>query len=88
MTITVIGGLKKWWQPVAEELRFDLAHENGKNPDRILHRLKRSTAMFVKLESTSHKATYKCFEYAKQRGIPFYILSGSKSQLRDMILKL
>lgn len=86
--ITIIGGLRKWFQPIADELKFELIHNGGDSPDRIMHDLKRSKAMFMVLTATSHKATYKCVEYAKAHNIPFYKLRGSKSQLRELILKL
>ncbi|MCM3273042.1 DUF2325 domain-containing protein [Paenibacillus elgii] len=88
MTITIVGGERKWYQPVADELGFELIHENGRSPERILSALKRSKAVYMMLEATSHKATWMCKEHAKKYGIPFFRIQGCKSQLKDMILKL
>lgn len=86
--ITVIGGQRKWYQSVADELKFELVHDGGEHPERILSNLRRSKAMFLVLTATSHKATYLCVEYAKEHGIPCFKLRGSKSQLRELILQL
>lgn len=83
--ITIVGGLKKWFEEVVEETGATLVHENGKNPKRIFHDLKRSSALFLLLTATSHQAYWDCVEIAKQNQIPFYFIEGSKSNLRHLL---
>lgn len=83
--ITIVGGLKKWFEEVVAETGAVLVHENGKNPKRIFHDLKRSSALFLLLTATSHQAYWDCVEIAKQNQIPFYFIEGSKSNLRHLL---
>ncbi|WP_268623722.1 hypothetical protein [Paenibacillus alvei] len=83
--ITIVGGLKKWFEEVVAETGATLVHENGKNPKRIFHDLKRSSALFLLLTATSHQAYWDCVEIAKQNQIPFYFIEGSKSNLRHLL---
>lgn len=83
--ITIVGGLKKWFEVVVAETGAILVHENGKNPKRIFHDLKRSSALFLLLTATSHQAYWDCVEIAKQNQIPFYFIEGSKSNLRHLL---
>ncbi|OPH47607.1 hypothetical protein BC351_10470 [Paenibacillus ferrarius] len=86
--ITIIGGQKKWYKAVTDDLNLELIHDGGEHPKRILGKLKRSKAIFLVLTATSHNATYMCVEYAKELGIPCFKLKGCKSQLRELILQL
>lgn len=87
-SITIIGGEKRWYLSVTDELKLKLHHENGKHPERILNKLKKSKAVFIMLEAISHNASYRCYEFCKKHNIRIYILRGAKTQLKDMILKL
>lgn len=83
--ITIVGGLKKWFEEVVVETGAMLVHENGRNPKRVFHDLKRSSALFLLLTATSHQAYWDCIDIAKQYQIPFYFIEGSKSNLRLLL---
>ncbi|WP_168119412.1 hypothetical protein [Paenibacillus sp. HB172176] len=80
--ITIIGGLRKWFEDVVLESGAALVHENGDHPDRISAELSRSQALFLLITSTSHRATWESIEIAKAQNIPHFIIQGSKSNLR------
>lgn len=84
-TITIIGGLRKWFEDVVTEAGAELVHETGDHPERMTAELRRSQALFMLLTSTSHRATWEGIEVAKAYGIPHFIIQGSKSNLRKLL---
>lgn len=84
-SIVIIGGEKKWFESVIKETGAELYHENGTNPDRIHAKLRRANAMFMLKTATSHGAFWSCQDIAKEYGIPYYTIQGSKSNLRGLL---
>lgn len=84
-TITIIGGLRKWFEDVVTESGAELVHEPGEHPERMAAELKRSQALFMLITSTSHRATWDGVDLAKAYGIPHFIIQGSKSNLRTLL---
>lgn len=84
-TITIIGGLRKWFEEVVLECGAELVHENGEHPERVQSDLRRSQALFLLISSTSHRATWEGIDIAKAHGIPHFVIQGSKSNLRMLL---
>ncbi|MBH5318269.1 hypothetical protein I6N90_10655 [Paenibacillus sp. GSMTC-2017] len=84
-SVTIVGGLRKWFEEVVLECGAELVHENGEHPERIHSDLKRSQALFLLISSTSHRATWESIEIAKAHGIPHFVIQGSKSNLRMLL---
>lgn len=85
--IAIVGGQRKWFEDVVSETGAELIHDDGQTPERIYADLKRSNALFLLLTANSHRATWGCMEIAKEYAIPHYIIRGSKSNLRSMLLQ-
>lgn len=83
--ITIVGGLRKWFENVVRECGAELAHDNGEHPERIMPDLRRSQALFLLITATSHRATWEGIDIAKSNGIPHFIIQGSKSNLRSLL---
>lgn len=83
--ITIVGGLRKWFENVVRECGAELAHDNGEHPERIMSDLRRSQALFLLITATSHRATWEGIDIAKSNGIPHFIIQGSKSNLRSLL---
>lgn len=83
--ITIVGGLRKWFENVVLECGAELAHDNGDHPERIMADLRRSQALFMLITSTSHRATWEGIDIAKSNDIPHFIIQGSKSNLRSLL---
>lgn len=83
--ITIVGGLRKWFEDVVMESGAELAHDSGDHPERITADLRRSQALFLLISSTSHRATWEGIDIAKAHGIPHFIIQGSKSNLRSLL---
>lgn len=83
--ITIVGGVRKWFEHVVHESGAELAHDTGDHPDRIAADLRRSQALFLLITSTSHRATWDGIDIAKMYGIPHFIIQGSKSNLRSLL---
>jgi hypothetical protein len=84
-TITIIGGQRKWFEDVVAEVGAELVHDTGDRPERITPSLRRSHALFMLLTSTSHRATWEGIEIAKACRVPYFIIQGSKSNLRKLL---
>lgn len=83
--ITIVGGVRKWFEHVVHESGAELAHDSGDHPERVAADLRRSQALFLLITSTSHRATWDGIDIAKMYGIPHYIIQGSKSNLRSLL---
>ncbi|RIX54002.1 hypothetical protein D3P08_07045 [Paenibacillus nanensis] len=83
--ITIVGGLRKWFEDVVRECGAELAHDSGDHPERIMADLRRSQALFLLITATSHRATWEGIDIAKSNGIPHFIIQGSKSNLRALL---
>ncbi|OWA36981.1 hypothetical protein B9G55_02580 [Saccharibacillus sp. O16] len=84
-TIVVLGGQRKWFEDVVVESGAHYVHENGERPDLIASDLRKAQALFLLITSTSHRAYWEGVELAKASGVPFFIIQGSKSNLRSML---
>lgn len=84
-TIVVLGGQRKWFEDVVVESGANYVHENGERPDLIASDLRKAQALFLLITSTSHRAYWEGVELAKASGVPFFIIQGSKSNLRGML---
>lgn len=84
-TIVVMGGQRKWFEDVVAESGAEYVHENGLRPDLVASDLRRAQALFLLITSTSHRASWEGVELAKAAGIPYFIIQGSKSNLRSML---
>ncbi|GGN95725.1 hypothetical protein [Saccharibacillus kuerlensis] len=84
-TVVVLGGQRKWFEEVVAESGADYVHENGERPDLVASSLRRAQALFLLITSTSHRASWEGVELAKTSGIPYFIIQGSKSNLRTML---
>ncbi|MEK3883561.1 hypothetical protein [Paenibacillus sp. PL2-23] len=83
--ITIVGGVRKWFESVVRECGAELAHDTGDHPDRVMAQLQRSQALFLLITSTSHRATWEGIHIAKSNGIPHFVIQGSKSNLRSLL---
>ncbi|REK77536.1 hypothetical protein [Paenibacillus paeoniae] len=83
--ITIVGGVRKWFEHVVHESGAELAHDTGDHPERLAAELRRSQALFLLITSTSHRATWDGIDIAKMYGIPHFIIQGSKSNLRSLL---
>lgn len=83
--ITIVGGLRKWFEDVVRDCGAELAHDSGDHPERIMADLRRSQALFLLITATSHRATWEGIDIAKSNGIPHFIIQGSKSNLRSLL---
>ena len=83
--ITIVGGVRKWFEAVVRECGAELAHDNGDHPERVVADLRRSQALFLLITSTSHRATWEGVDIAKSHGIPHFVIQGSKSNLRSLL---
>jgi len=83
--ITIVGGVRKWFEHVVHESGAELAHDTGDHPERVAADLRRSQALFLLITSTSHRATWDGIDIAKMYGIPHFIIQGSKSNLRSLL---
>ncbi|MBE9914711.1 hypothetical protein G8C92_11770 [Paenibacillus donghaensis] len=83
--IVIIGGQRKWFESVVVETGAELIHENGTSPERVYPDLKSSQALFLLLTATSHRASWGTIEVAKQYQIPYFVIQGSKSNLRKLL---
>lgn len=84
-TIVVMGGQRKWFEDVVVESGAEYVHENGLRPDLVASDLRRAQALFLLITSTSHRASWESVELAKAAAIPYFIIQGSKSNLRSML---
>ncbi|MEJ8304506.1 hypothetical protein [Saccharibacillus sacchari] len=84
-TVVVMGGQRKWFEDVVVESGAEYVHENGVRPDLIASDLRRAQALFLLITSTSHRASWESVELAKAAEIPYFIIQGSKSNLRSML---
>ncbi|WP_172250226.1 hypothetical protein [Saccharibacillus deserti] len=84
-TIVVLGGQRKWFEDVVVESGATYVHENGERPDLVASDLRRAQALFLLITSTSHRASWEGVELAKTSGVPYFIIQGSKSNLRSML---
>ena len=84
-TIVVMGGQRKWFEDVVVESGAEYVHENGLRPDLVASDLRRAQALFLLITSTSHRASWESVELAKAAEIPYFIIQGSKSNLRSML---
>ncbi|MCR2806465.1 hypothetical protein [Paenibacillus soyae] len=83
--ITIVGGVRKWFEAVVRECGAELAHDSGDHPERVMSDLRRSQALFLLITSTSHRATWEGVDIAKTNGIPHFVIQGSKSNLRSLL---
>lgn len=83
--ITIVGGVRKWFEAVVRECGAELAHDTGDHPERVMADLRRSQALFLLITSTSHRATWEGVDIAKTNGIPHFVIQGSKSNLRSLL---
>ncbi|MFF2888767.1 hypothetical protein [Paenibacillus sp. NPDC057967] len=83
--ITIVGGVRKWFEHVVHESGAELAHDTGDHPERVAAELRRSQALFLLITSTSHRATWDGIDIAKMYGIPHFVIQGSKSNLRSLL---
>ncbi|MDR0267160.1 MAG: hypothetical protein LBJ26_03490 [Paenibacillus sp.] len=83
--IVIIGGQRKWFESVVIETGAELTHENGASPERVYPDLKSSQALFLLITATSHRASWGSIEVAKQNQIPYFVIQGSKSNLRKLL---
>ncbi|MDO3409481.1 hypothetical protein QWJ34_06875 [Saccharibacillus sp. CPCC 101409] len=84
-TVVVMGGQRKWFEDVVVESGAVYVHENGERPDLVASDLRRAQALFLLITSTSHRASWESIELAKASRIPYFIIQGSKSNLRSML---
>ncbi|MCQ4085931.1 hypothetical protein [Saccharibacillus sp. JS10] len=84
-TIVVMGGQRKWFEDVVVESGAEYVHENGLRPDLVASDLRRAQALFLLITSTSHRASWESVEAAKAAEIPYFIIQGSKSNLRNLL---
>ncbi|QDH19644.1 DUF2325 domain-containing protein [Saccharibacillus brassicae] len=84
-TVVVLGGQRKWFEDVVVESGAAYVHENGERPDLVASDLRRAQALFLLITSTSHRASWEGIELAKASGVPYFIIQGSKSNLRSML---
>jgi len=84
-TVVVMGGQRKWFEDVVVESGAEYVHENGLRPDLVASDLRRAQALFLLITSTSHRASWESVELAKAAEIPYFIIQGSKSNLRSML---